>query len=374
VRGRFRIAFLAGPLGRGGAEQQLYYLLEGLDRETWSPFVIHVSDKPDEYWVGPIQQLGVPVRYVDRSRGRLNRILDIARALKQEPTDIVHSTLLYLNPYAAISGRIARVKVKIGGICEDAPGTIQLTSPLWLGYYGCDILVSNFKAAFRNVPARVRAVRRVVYSGIPVSAPVDLAQRRKARLALGCDGDGPLIGAVGRVDRNKNFGMLIRAFASLAQKWPSARLAIAGDGPMRAELADLAAELGVKDRVLLPGRVPGSAQQDIFPAFDVSCLSSLSEGFPVALLEASMTGLPVVSTICGGTPELVENDVTGYLVGRDDSAAMADGIDRLLANPDHARVLGRAGREKMIRDFDVSKMVRSTEAIYREAVGMRGAA
>lgn len=367
------VAFLAGPLGRGGAEQQLYYLLEGLDRGRWSPLVIHVSDDPDAYWVRPMQELGVPVFHVGRSRGRVGRILRIAALLKEHSTDIVHSTLLYLNPYAVAAGRVARVKVRIGGICEDAPGAPQLGSLRWLGYHGCDVLVSNFRAASRNLSARVKASTpyRVVYSGIPTSPLASEAERRCFRQTLGCGGDGPIVGAVGRVDSNKNFALLVRAFALIAPKWPTCRLLIVGDGPVRAGLADLAAGLGLKDKVLLPGRVPGSAQSTIFPAFDVACLSSRSEGFPIALMEASMAGVPVVSTSCGGTPELVDEAVTGYLVGRDDSVAMAAGIDRLLADPCHARRLGGAGRERMIRDFSVSRMVEGTEAVYQEALEMR---
>ena len=368
-----RIAFLSGPLGRGGAEQQLYYLLSGLDRARWSPLVIHTSRRQDEHWVEPIRDLGVDVLHVDSSRGRLGRIQQTARVLKEHRAGIVHSTLLYLNPYAAVASRLAGTRLCIGGICEDASGRPQLRSMLWMGYHGCDVLMSNFAAAMRNVPDRVksRTLQRVVYSGIPISEMVNGAERARVRASFGCSGEGPVIGAVGRLDRNKNFTLLIDAFARVAPKWPASRLVIAGDGPMRAELESYAAGLGLSGRVRFPGRVPGSAETAIFPAFDVACLSSISEGFPIALLEASMAGVPVVSTVCGGTPEMIADGETGYLTGQGDVGAMSAAIARLLADPERARAMGRAGRERVTREFSVARMISSTEAVYEEALGMR---
>jgi glycosyltransferase involved in cell wall biosynthesis len=373
---RRTIAFISGPLNDGGAEQQLFHLLGGLDRGRWSPLVLHVSDRHEGVWRKPIEDLGVRILHFDRRGGRPRRIVRMAQALRAERVDIVHSSLLYLNPYAAIAGKLAGVPVRIGGICEDARPGGEIGLARRLGYYGCDIFISNFAAAGGNLPARVmdEGRHRVVYSGIPPSDLVDEQRRNQLRAAIGCAPDQQLIGAVGRMDENKNFASLIRAFSGIAERWPRASLVLVGGGPLRTDLEALARGLDVGDRVLFPGRLPGAAQSDIFPMFDVACLTSRSEGFPIVLLEAGMAGVPVVSTVCGGTPELIEEGQTGYLTPREDDHAVADRIERLLSDPARSRQMGRAARQRVLDRFTVSRMVLQTVTVYDEALSRAAAA
>jgi glycosyltransferase involved in cell wall biosynthesis len=103
---------------------------------------------------------------------------------------------------------------------------------------------------------------------------------------------------------------------------------------------------------------------DVLAAVNVSVLPSLSEGLSNSILESMAAGVPVVATAVGGTPELVEDGVTGYLVPPRDAAALAAAITRLLDDPTLARRLGEAGRRRVVERFSLAAMVGATERLY----------
>ena len=103
-----RVALIAGQLGLGGSEQQLYYSLLWLDRSRFSPIVISLGPHADEYWSDPIRQLGIPLWHVHRSLGRAGRLLRITRILRSQNIQLVHSWVFHANIYAAAAGRFGR--------------------------------------------------------------------------------------------------------------------------------------------------------------------------------------------------------------------------------------------------------------------------
>ena len=121
-----KIAIISGQLGLGGAEQQLYHLLAGLDRSRFSPIVISLGPR-DEYWTKPIRILGVPLWHFDRSLGRLGRAIQIARLLRRENVQIVHSWVLHTNPYSSVAGRLSGAPLRL---CSTQRGSTTAPSPL----------------------------------------------------------------------------------------------------------------------------------------------------------------------------------------------------------------------------------------------------
>lgn len=146
--------------------------------------------------------------------------------------------------------------------------------------------------------------------------------------------------SAGRLAPQKNFSLLIRAFARIAPDFPDHRLIIYGEGSQRAELEALAAELGVADRVDLPGRVEDMPQK--FQRAGMYVLSSDYEGMPNVLIEAMSQGLPCVATDCGGGGArfLVQDGENGLLVPIQDVDAMAQAIRRILSDEALAQRLG----------------------------------
>jgi sugar transferase (PEP-CTERM/EpsH1 system associated) len=175
-----------------------------------------------------------------------------------------------------------------------------------------------------------------------------------------------VIGTVGRLQDVKDQATLIAAFALLCERRPEARaglrLAIVGDGPLRARLAEKAAQAGVADLVWFPG-----ARNDIpelMRSFDVFALSSIAEGTPVTLLEAMACGRPIVATAVGGIPEVVQDGVNGALVPAGNPQALADALALYVDNRPRVAAHGAAARERIERHYSVAAMVGAYTALY----------
>ena len=160
----------------------------------------------------------------------------------------------------------------------------------------------------------------------------------------------PTILSVARQYRRKNTRTLLRALPRVAADVPEVRLRVVGDGPELPRLRRQVREMGLGDRVELPGSVPETAdlRREYFRA-DCFCLPSLQEGFGIAFLEAMAAGLPVVGGRAGAVPEVVPHGEAGLLVDPRDADALARALVRILTEPALAEELGRAGIERSRR-------------------------
>jgi glycosyltransferase involved in cell wall biosynthesis len=168
----------------------------------------------------------------------------------------------------------------------------------------------------------------------------------------------------------KGIRFLIEAAAELKPQYPDLKVVLAGDGFERPELTRLAADLGIGDAVTFLGWVPNTDLPQYYRAAAVSVIPSLEEGFGIPAAEAMGCEVAVVASDAGGLPEVVENGVTGLVVPRGDSTALAQAIGSLLADPQRRRRMGQAGRERALRLFDWDRSAEQFEEIYRE-VGSR---
>jgi len=185
---------------------------------------------------------------------------------------------------------------------------------------------------------------------------------RFARSALGLPPSGPLVGHVGRLDLLKDQESLIRAFHMVTDDHPDAHLVLVGEGPVRCQLEQLAATLGIRDRVLLLGSRGDVA--DLLPHFQVFAMASLAEGLPLAVLEAMASARPVVATGVGDIPRVVRDGTTGLLVPAGQPKALATALAGLLAAPARAQAFGRAGRVAVEQRFAFSSTVQQYQALY----------
>ena len=167
----------------------------------------------------------------------------------------------------------------------------------------------------------------------------------------------------------------LRAFARVRAAWPAARLTVAGEGPERARLEALAAELGVAEAVHFAGGLPREAMAALFREADLSLNPSRADNMPNSVLESMASGVPVVSTAVGGVPFIVEHGRTGLLVPVGDAVAMADAALSLLQEPARWQRFAEAGIEE-VRRYAWPQVRPLLEAAYGggHAPGWRGAA
>ncbi len=200
----------------------------------------------------------------------------------------------------------------------------------------------------------------------------DPAQRAVSRHSLGLGASDVAIGAVGRLEAEKNYPLLLRAVSLLASEFPHLQLLIAGDGSQRAGLQTLADSLGPGVRCRLLGHVDDVVS--LHHALDLFVMCSDNEGSPNAVLEAMAMETPVVATEVGGVPDIAQPGTEILLVPRRDSAALATAIRESLIDPARTRVRARAARLKVERDLSFERRMERLEHVYDTLTSTYGAA
>ena len=172
------------------------------------------------------------------------------------------------------------------------------------------------------------------------------------------------IAYVASLEEVKGHRFLLHACRILLDRGVAVRCDLAGDGALRGTIENLVAELRLGEHVRLHGAVPRPQVRGILAQADVAVLASYPtedgrrEGIPVALMEAMMSGLPVVASGLSGIPELVEHGRTGYLVAPGDPWSLADRLEALSASPELRQRMGAAGRCKVATEFDLTLTAR----------------
>jgi glycosyltransferase involved in cell wall biosynthesis len=203
----------------------------------------------------------------------------------------------------------------------------------------------------------------VILNGIDPSAFVRTPEREPvARAQFDIAAGTPVVGSVGRLESEKNFPLLLRAFSEVGREFPDAILMIAGEGALRPELEAESAALGIAGRVRLPGHVADISR--LHHAFDVYVQSSDNEGTPNSILEAMALQTPIVATDVGGTGELARHGREGLLVARRDEAALARAIAETLRNRQGAHARALAARCRVETDLSFQSRMRRIEAVY----------
>lgn len=175
-----------------------------------------------------------------------------------------------------------------------------------------------------------------------------------------------VIGTVAGLRPVKNIPRLVRAALSV----PATRLVVVGEGPDRDAITATAAAMGVLDRLVLPGFLPGA--HSYIGLFDIFALSSDSEQFPISLIEAMAAGLPVASTRVGDVSAMLPPEQQPFVTASDDYA-LAGALRQLVADPALRTRLGDANRARAASDYDQSAMVDAYRRLYSEALGGQGA-
>jgi glycosyltransferase involved in cell wall biosynthesis len=211
----------------------------------------------------------------------------------------------------------------------------------------------RFFVRFRGIP---EAKTRVILNGANLGRFVSVPAQPGSVLPR------VRFGIAARMVGEKDHFTLLRAFALVVAEMPEAELQIAGDGPYRDRLVDLAKALNLKDRVTFVGALSHIAE--FLSQLDIFVLSSLNEGLPLVLLEAMAAGLPVVSTRAGGVEEAAHEGVNAYLAAVGDSADLAQAMMRMAGAPNLAQ-MGALGQEIVQDQFRIEKTWQEYYRLFR---------
>lgn len=359
-----KLAHLLQGLEIGGLEIMVVHLLEGLDQRRFQSQVIgYDSLGPLAYRLG---MSGIPAFLLKRRQGVDTRyILRLARHLAAIQPHILHLHNPTAFFYGTLAGRLARVPCIVytehGRDLASSKCNKYLHRMLWRLVDRIVVVSESSRALLQaeGVPGERIAT---IHNGIDAAKFLIGEDRWGMRARLGLGREQPLIGIVARLDAIKNHASLLRAMPRVVQAHPDAELLIIGDGPLRANLERQTAELDLGRNVRFLGMrddVP-----ELLAALDVVVLCSLSEGLSLTLLEESAAGNPMVATDVGGNPEIIADGKTGLLVPVGDDTALADAINRLLADPERAHAIGQAARLQFMREFTLARMVSRYVEVY----------
>jgi glycosyltransferase involved in cell wall biosynthesis len=182
------------------------------------------------------------------------------------------------------------------------------------------------------------------------------------RRELGLEDGQPLVGFVGRLAPIKAPGLFLDASRRVMETLPAARFLLVGDGELRAELERRVGDEGLGHAVRFTGW--RSDLVEVYGALDLVVCSSINEGTPVSVIEASAAGKPVVGTRVGGMPSVIQHGVTGLLVPPGHPAALAAAMSTILSDPDLARRMGAAGSAFSRERYGRERMVSQIRDLY----------
>ncbi len=248
--------------------------------------------------------------------------------------------------------------------------TYEALDRLGLRWMDRVVCVSEGQAA-KVRRAGVRAGRTVVIPNAIDAGRYDASDpaARGELLGLFPGPVGRVVGAAGRLSPEKGFEVLVEAAAIVARSDPSAGFVLFGEGALREPLARRVAEVGLEGRFVLAGF--RSDLDRLVPHLDLLAQSSFTEGMPNVVLEACAAGVPVVATAVGGTPEVVEDGRSGYLVPPGDPGVLADRILDALGDEDRRRALGAHGRRSIRDRFTFAAQAERYRGVFCELVGRR---
>ncbi|HEU4642464.1 MAG TPA: glycosyltransferase [Gemmatimonadaceae bacterium] len=359
-----RVALMLESDGPGGAEVMLLQLAEELRRR--GHHVLPVGPDDGCGWLAArFRERGFePATYSLRRPIDLRCLDQLTRLLRVRRVDVVHSHEFTMAVYGAAAARRtgARHVITMHGGRYFAEQWRRRAALRWAARRS-DALVAVSGATaedLRRVLGLPPHAVRVVPNGIEFRT----GSRERVRAELGVGRDELLLVAVGNLYPVKGHMVLLRALAALRDasvaRW---RLAIAGRGEEEEPLRAFAAREGIADRVHLLGF--RSDVPDILAAADAFVMPSLSEGLPLALVEAMSMALPILASDVGGIPEVVARGEEALLSPPGDADALAAALRDLLSHPERRAALGAAARRRALRDFSARTMGDAYERIYR---------
>lgn len=297
--------------------------------------------------------------------GKLKMLWQLASHFRRIRPHVVHTHNTYAHIYGTLAARLSGVPVVVntqhGRGCGIMPKNRQhfRIANRWTDSI---VAVSEDSAAQCRLddPRSSERIMRI-WNGIDV-------ERFDFRLSPPA-GERPTAISVARLSPEKDFATLLHAVAQVVREVPDFRLRLVGDGDERDALERLTDQLGLRNHAEFLGErkdVPALLEE---AGFFVS--SSRTEGVSLTLLEAAAVGLPIVTTSVGGNPEVVEDGLTGFLVPPEQPSALAAAIVRMCHSRDRWADMGRLGRERVERHFEIERMVREYEELYERLLSPR---
>jgi glycosyltransferase involved in cell wall biosynthesis len=370
-----KILYLVTQSSWGGAQKYVFDLATNLPEN----FAITVACGGNGMLIDKLKTVGINVKIFKNLVRPINPIRDFIcfwqlwRFIRREKFDIVHTNSSKAEILGNLAARVAGVK-KIfftahGFVFNEPQNKYKREIYIWLEKFANKfsrkiIAVSNFDrqtALQENICPVEKIV--TVHNGLDCdkferAIAVSVNQREKLGLSPG----NFVVGTVANFYPVKGLKYFISAAALVVEKIPNARFVIVGEGELRLDMEKQIRDLNLEKTVILTG-----FQADLcgfLPAFDLFVLPSLKEGFPYALLEAQVAGLPIIATRVGGVPEIIIDYSNGLLIEKANESALAQKIIQAYQDENLRKNISQKGKYEVKKKFDLRLMIEKTSLIY----------
>jgi glycosyltransferase involved in cell wall biosynthesis len=354
---KIKILHIIPSLLPGGAEKMAVELAKFADREIFDVSVLCL--RAGGFWEEELREARVPFMVI----GSLKRpiILDffkIVRFIRAAGPDIVHTHLFGADFYGRLAARLGGVKriISTEQNLNWNENWLKKIAKHWTSKLAVRIVAAS--GAIKKYLIEQEGVEaekiEVIYNGVEIDKFFN--NNRNYETAA------PLVGSIGRLSKQKGFDYLIKAMANITE----IKAVIGGEGEEKNTLANEINELGLERRVELAGLQKDAAT--FLNSLDIFVLPSRWEGFGIVILEAGLSGLPVLASRVDGILEIISDGEDGLLFDPGDVDALSAKLQKLLTEPAERARLGKKLQQKVIEKFDIRKIVKQYEELYKKII------
>ena len=366
--GKIRLLILTDELEVGGTQRQIVHLARSLDPTLYVVKVAYFCHR--SFLADQLESAGIQVIEIAKSRGiDIGFIINLVKFLRRENFDIVHCFALSAEFWGTFARRFLPAKLRPALFTSvrnkyDWYSHLQWQLKRWTALESSRV-IANSRAGADYACEKMHLASDaidVVYNGVEET----LLPSNSGATA---QSPGINILFVGRLVKQKNVPLLLRALKKLQSGAVPIRLRIVGDGPLRENLIAQITELQITGSIELLGERNDIAALMATADFIVS--PSSWEGLSNVILEAMMAGIPVIASAVGGSVELVDDMKTGILFPSENDDALTKAINTLAADAALRERMGAAGRQRVIDQFSIAAMVRAMQGFYSQAAAER---
>ncbi len=367
-----KMLFIVPDMRVGGAERHVTTLLPRLDPERFFATVVCIGKEGELFADLLAAGIDATALHLEGKRHAARALRELISIIRRERPDVVVVRGYNAETLGRIAARAAGVEHTImwmHNIGDPKPRSAVRTT--------VDRALTRWTSAYFGVAEAQRGYLvdelgypndkiRIIHNGVD-PALFDVDTDRGLLTEFGWAEHDPVVGILAELSPIKDHGTFLRAARIVIDEIPRARFLIIGDGACRAQLETLCRELRITSNVHFTGVRRDVAR--LLHAIDVFALSSVTvECFSIALLEAMACARPAVCTAVGGIPEMINDGETGYLVPPADPQQLAARLMELLSNPQTARRMGRAGRDRVEAEFSLDRSVEAAQRAIEDVV------
>jgi glycosyltransferase involved in cell wall biosynthesis len=362
------ILHLIDTTGPGGAETVFIQLADKLRTHGFNSLVVIRGPG----WVeDELKRRGLqPIILPANGSFAFGFLLKLIRLIKIHHVDLIQSHLLGSNVYAAMAGMLTRVPVvaTYHGMVDVNPNERFKALKNKVMQWGIKHYVAVSQRLLENIrEQKLLDINKasVIYNGVDLTR-FELHPKREIRASLRLPENVMLVGSLGNIRPAKAYHVLIEAASILIPKYPQLHFVIAGDkkASLMEKLNSQLEQLGIQNHFHFMGYIQESA--DFLLQMDLFALSSSSEGFSIATIEAMAAGLPVLVTRCGGPEEIITTDENGVIVEPNNAQEFAKGLEKYIKSPVFSEKMATAGKAHTESVFSLETMLVKYENKYRQ--------